>query len=179
MRWMVAGLCGVVMMAWGGPGPAWAQSNCPPVEEQPVKIEAWLSKRFLKDFRQMRRELGAMGYTYVALWPYPGENPSRVAAVGRCVPVYIAQHALTLALQYYGEVKSLVHQNFVHGHWIGLGTSLFAENSQQPISEEQLKQLLDPSLDSLQFHKLYRKFTLQEKEVPAFGLQLPNPKLMK
>jgi len=167
------------IMIVGRSAPAWAQSNCPPVEEQPVKIEAWLSKRFLKDFRQMRRELGAMGYTYVALWPYPGENPSRVAAVGRCVPVYIAQHALTLALQYYGEVKSLVHQNFVHAHWIGLGTSLFAENSQQPVSAEQMKQLLDPSLDSLQFHTLYRKFTLQEKEVPAFGLKLPNPKLMK
>lgn len=157
----------------------WAQAPCSPLEEQPVKIEAWMSKRYEKQFRAIRREFRAMGYTHVALWAYPAENPSRVAAVGRCVPAYIARHALELALKYYGRVDHLVNQNFIYAHWVGLGTSLFAENSLRAITPEQLQQLLDPELDTIQFHALYEKLTVQEKEVPAFGLRLPNPKLMQ
>ncbi len=151
---------------------------CPSVEEKPVKIEAWMSKKYMKEFRERRRQLSAMGYTRAFLWPYPGDNPSRVAAIGRCVPAYIARHALSQALIYYGEVRSLVHQKFVHDHWVGLGTSLFAESSQQPISPEQLTQLLDPALGTPEFHALYRKLTVQDEKVPAFGQKLPNPKLM-
>jgi hypothetical protein len=152
---------------------------CRPVEERPVKIEAWISKKDMKNHRSLRRQFEAMGTTYAALWPYPGKNPSRVAAIGRCVPAYIARHALQQALIYYGEVNSLVHQNFISGHWIGLGTSLFDENSQQPINKQQLRALLDPELDTFQFHELYQQLTAQDAQVSAFGQQLPNPKLMK
>jgi len=148
------------------------------VEEKPVKIEAWMSKKYVRDFRTIRKQLAAMGNTRAFLWPYPGDNPSRVVAIGRCVPAYIARHALSQSLIYYGEINSLVHQKFVHDHWVGLGTSLFAENSQQPITAEQLTRLLDPSLGTLQFQELYRKLTVQDKQVPAFGQKLPNPKLM-
>ncbi len=159
--------------------PVYAKEPCRPIEERPIKIEAWISKKDMKDYRTMRRQFEAMGYTYAALWAYPGKNPSRVAAIGSCVPAYVARHALQQALIYYGEVNSLVHQSFVSGHWIGLGTSLFAESSQQPINKQQLRDLLDPALDTFQFHKLYRQLTEQDEQVPAFGQMLPNPKLMK
>lgn len=152
---------------------------CRPVEERPVKIEAWISKKDMKNYRAMRRKFEAMGYTDAALWPYPGENPSRVVAIGRCVPAYIARYALQQALIYYGEVNSLVHQNFISGHWVGLGTSLFAESSQQPVSKQQLRDLLDPALDTFQFQALYQQLTVQDEQVSAFGQILPNPKLMK
>ncbi len=156
-----------------------AETNCPSIEEQPVKVEAWFSKKLRPRFREMRKEFSLMGQTEVFFWSYPGENPSRVAAIGRCVPVYIAQHVLWMALKYYGEIKSLVHHKFVYPHWMGLGTSLFAESSQQPITTQQLNTLLDPELDTNQFHAIYQKLTQQDKKVPAFGLNLPNPKLMK
>ena len=159
--------------------PGLASEPCRPIEERPIKIEAWVSKKDMKEYRALRNKFEAMGYTYAALWPYPGKNPSRVIAIGRCVPAYIARHALQEALIYYGEVNSLVHQNFVSGHWIGLGTALFAENSQQPINKQQLRTLLDPALDTLQFHELYQQLTAQDEEVSAFGQMLPNPKLMK
>ena len=157
----------------------YGKEDCRPIEERPVKIEAWISKKEMKDYRAKRKELEAMGYTYATLWSYPGNNPSRIVAIGRCIPAYIARHALQQALVLYGEVKSLVHQDFVSGHWIGLGTSLFAEESQQPINREKFRALLDPALDTIQFQKLYRKLTAQDATVSAFGQTLPNPKLMK
>ncbi|GJL78522.1 MAG: hypothetical protein NPINA01_15110 [Nitrospinaceae bacterium] len=158
---------------------AQAQENCEPVQLKPVKIEAWMSKRQEPVFKLIRREFAEMGHTRVTLWRYPAQNPSKVAAIGRCVPAYIAQHALRKALEFSGGVNGLVHQGFFSSHWIGIGTSLFAESSYNKISSEQLDQLLDASLDTYEFQSLYRSFTLQETQVEAFGLTLPNPKLLK
>lgn len=151
---------------------------CEPVTEKPVKVEAWISKRFEKDLQQVRREFSSMGRTRVRLWVYPADNPSRIAAIGRCVPAYIARHVLGKMLEYFGEVNSLVHQGFVSSHWIGVGTSLFAESSQQAITKKQLARLLDESLGTPEFQEIYRAFTRQDKKVKAFGLHLPNPKLL-
>ena len=161
------------------PGLALSEGACRPLEERPVKVEAWMTKKRLPEFRQMRQEFRRMGNTYVSIFSYPGNNPSRVVAIGRCVPAYIARHVLEKTLEYYGDVKSLVHQGFVAPHWMGLATSLFAENSQKPINQDQLNRLLDPGLSTEAFHALYRQFTVQDKTVEAFGQTLPNPKLMK
>ena len=150
--------------------------DCEPLPQKPVKVEAWMSKRQEPVLPFIRREFAAMGHTRVTLWVYPAENPSRVAAIGRCVPAYIARHALRKALEFSGDVQSLVHQGFFSSHWIGIGTSLFDEASQKPISRRQLDQLLDDSLDTFEFQALYRQFTKQDETVKAFGLTLPNPK---
>ncbi len=156
-----------------------AEIACEPVEERPVKIEAWMAKKKLPQFREIRREYGRMGHTYVSIFTYPGNNPSRVVAIGRCVPAYIARHVLETTLQYYGNINSLVHQGFVAPHWMGLATSLFSENSQRRVTRAQLDRLLDPSLSTDEFHDLYGKLTVQEKIVDAFGQRVPNPKLLK
>lgn len=168
----------ILMILLTGVLPASAALPCRPLEERPIKVEAWMAKKRYPEFREMRKAFRLMGHTYVSIFTYPGENPSRVVAIGRCVPAYIARHILQKTVEYYGEVRSLVHQGFVAPHWVGLATSLFAENSQRPITPEQLDRLLDPGLDNEQFHALYREFTVQPETVPAFGQNLPNPKLM-
>jgi len=47
------------------------------------------------------------------------------------------------------------------------------------ISPKQLNELMDDSLDTESFHKIYRALTAQKEKVPAFGLMLNNPKLMR
>ena len=153
--------------------------ECPSVESKPVKIEAWMSKRYGKDLKQLRKEFAAMGNTRVTLWVYPAENPSKTVAIGRCVPAYIARHILRKAQEYSGGVNALVHQGFVSSHWVGVSTSLFAETSLSPITGQQLTHLMDDSLDTSEFQLLYRKFTIQKKKVKAFGLMLDNPQLLK
>ena len=82
------------------------------------------------------------------------------------------------AIEYSGGVSSLVNQGFFSSNWIGIRTSLFSENSFRPVTQKQLIQLMDVSLDTQQFQKVYRQLTKQRKKVKAFGLLLNNPKLL-
>ena len=153
--------------------------KCFPIEENSVKVEAWMSKQYEKNLRQIRKEFSAMGNTRVTLWVYPAENPSKVVAIGRCVPAYIARHMLRKAMEYSGGISSLVNQGFISPNWIGVGISLFAESSFRPVTQGQISRLMDVSLNTKQFQAIYRQFTIQEKKVRAFGLLLDNPKLLK
>ena len=39
-----------------------------PLEEKSVKVEAWISKQYEKNLRQIHNEFSAMGNTRVTLW---------------------------------------------------------------------------------------------------------------
>ena len=156
-----------------------AKEECLSISRKPVKVEAWVSKKHEKDYRNIRREFAEMGDTKVGLFIYPAENPSRVVAIGRCVPAYMAQHFLKKAWKYSLGTTHLVHQGFVSSHWAGVGTSLFSENSMNAITPEQLNQLMDETLDTDSFQEMYRALTMQKEKVSAFGLMLDNPKLIK
>ena len=158
--------------------PVLAEEDCLSISQKPVKLEAWVSKRYEKYVKSIRKDLGGMGNTRVGLFVYPTENPSRVVAIGRCVPVYIAQYILTKAEEYNLGTTHLVNQGFVSSHWTGIGTSLFSENSMNAITKDQLAALMDDTLDTETFHEMYRALTRQPEKVPAFGLMLKNPKYM-
>lgn len=155
-----------------------AMDACEESGARPVKVEIWASKRFKKDFPAIGKAFAEMGNTDVVLWAYPAENPSRAVAIGRCVPAYIAQHVLRETRERFGEPESLVNQGFLSPWWIGIGTSLFDENSQRKTTPEEMARLTDPGLNTREFQALYGKYSAQEKTVPGFGLQLANPKLM-
>ena len=154
-----------------------AEVECEPIEQKKIKVEGFISKKFRKERKKIIKEFSSMGNIRTALRIFPMGTSSDVVAVGRCVPAYIARHILIGALKYTGGVGSLVVQNFIHGHWIGIGTTMFDEPSQQKVTEEQLQQLLNPDLDDEEFHSLYRKFSVQNKLVPYFGLDVPNAKI--
>ena len=158
-----------------GTSNGYTKEDCLSISKKQVKVEAWVSKKYEKDYRAIRREFQEMGNTKVGLFFYPAENPSRVVAIGRCVPVYMAQHFMKKAWKYSLGTTHLVHQGFISSHWAGLGTSLFSENSMSAISPQQLNQLMDESLDTESFHKMYKALTIQKEKVPAFGLMLDNP----
>ena len=112
-----------------------------------------------------------MGNTRVTLWVYPTKNPSKIVAIGSCVPAYIGRHMLRKAIEYSGGVSSLVHQGFFSSNW--------AESSFRPVTKDQLTKLMDTSLDTQKFQAAYRQLTMQQKKVKAFGLLLDNPKLLE
>jgi hypothetical protein len=159
-------------------GFALAKENCVSINKKHVKIEAWLSKKFEKEYWNIRDELREMGNTKVGLFIYPAENPSKVVAIGRCVPVYLAQYFLKKADKYSLGTTHLVNQGFVSSHWTGIGTSIFSENSMNPITPQQLSSLMDETLDTESFQQIYRSFTVQKEKVLGFGLILDNPKLL-
>ena len=154
-----------------------AKAECLPVEKKKVKVEGFISKKFRKDRKKIAKEFSEMGNTRTALRVFPMGDTSDVVAVGRCVPAHIAQHVIRTATKYTRGVGSLVVQDFLHGHWIGVGTTMFDEPSQKKVTAEQVQQLLDPDLGDKKFHMLYRKLSKQNELVPYFGLKVPNVKI--
>ena len=157
-------------------GPAQAQEKCQPLDKKRIKIEGYISKKFRKQRKAVIKEFTELGDSRAALRVYPMGETSKVIAIGKCVPVHIAQHVIKKAMQYSTGVESLVQQQFVHGHWIGVGVTIFDEPSQQLVSSEQVQQLLNPDLSNEEFHKLYLQFAVPNELTPFFGLQVPNVK---
>ncbi len=157
-------------------GPAQAQEICQPLDKKRIKIEGYISKKFRKQRKAVIKEFTELGNSKAALRVYPMGETSKVIAIGKCVPVHIAQHVIKKAMEYSTGVESLVQQQFVHGHWMGVGVTIFDEPSQQLVSAEQVKLMLDPALSNEEFHKLYRKLSVPNELTPFFGLQVPNVK---
>lgn len=155
---------------------AFADDVCVPVEEKRVKVEGYISKKFKKQEKAIFKEFAEMGHTRVALRPYPVGDTSKVVAIGRCVPAYIARHVLERTLKYTSGVDQIVNQAFISSHWFGVGVTMFDEPSQQNVTSEQVQQLLDPALSTDEFQALYQKFSIQDETVPYFGLQPKNVK---
>ena len=157
--------------------PVFAEKECEPVDKKRIKIEGYISKSFHKQRKQVFKEFAEIGSTRVALRVYPMGETSKVIAVGRCVPAYIAQHIIKKSLEYSTGVESLVQQQFIHTHWVGVGVTMFDEPSQQLVSADQVKQLLRQDISDEEFHILYRKLSVPNDLVPFFGLQSPNVKI--
>jgi hypothetical protein len=170
-----------VLMVLGlvGTSPAFAEKECEPVDKKRIKIEGFISKSFRKQRKQVFKEFGEIGSTKVALRVYPMGETSKVIAVGRCVPAYIAQHIIKKSIEYSTGVESLVQQQFIHTHWVGVGVTMFDEPSQQIVSADQVKQLLQEDISDEDFHVLYRKLSVPNALVPFFGLKSPNVKIAK
>ena len=169
----------VLFIFFSWPKTGHAKEECSSIRDQYVKVEAWISKKFEKEYESIRREFAELGNTKVGLFVYPSENPSRVVAIGRCIPAFLAQHFIKKAWKYSLGTTHLVHQGFFSSHWAGVGTSLFSENSMSAITPKQLNQLMDETLDTESFQAIYRSLTVQKEKAPAFGLMLGNPKLIK
>ncbi|QPJ64524.1 MAG: hypothetical protein G3M78_03570 [Candidatus Nitrohelix vancouverensis] len=150
------------------------QEECAPVEKKKIKVEGYFSKQFRKDRKAIRAEISEVGHVRFALRAYPMGDTSKSFAVGRCVPAYIARHVLTVADKYTSGIGSLTVQKFLPTHWIGVGATMFDEPSQQLVTEEQVKKLLNPDLTNEEFHVLYQEYTIQNDHIPMFGQQVPN-----
>lgn len=157
--------------------PVFAAEECEPVDKKRIKVEGYISKSFRKQRKQVFKEFAGAGSTSVRLKVYPMGETSKVIAIGRCVPAYIAQHIIKKSIEYSTGVESLVQQQFVHSHWVGVGVTMFDEPSQQIVSAKQVFQLLTPDLSDEEFHSLYRKLSVPNDLVPFFGLKSPNVKI--
>ena len=156
--------------------PAQAKEKCQPLDKKRIKIEGYIAKKFRKKRKAIIKEFTELGNSKAAIRVYPMGETSKVIAIGKCVPVHIAQHVIKKAIEYSTGVESLVQQQFVHGHWIGVGVTIFDEPSQQLVSAEQVQLMLNPDLSNEAFHKLYRKLSVPNRLTPFFGLQVPNVK---
>ena len=98
---------------------SFAKEDCLEKNKHKIKVEAWLSKKYEKSFLDIQKEFLEMGNTKVGLFVYPAENPSRIVAIGRCVPVHLAQHFLKKAKKYSLGTTHLVNQGLISETGLG------------------------------------------------------------
>ena len=87
-----------------------------------------------------------------------GISPKNIA-IGKDIPVSVAQHAISLALKYNDGIHFLLPEYRFFKNQIAIGSSAFDEQSQIPVSQDALQKLIDPALTTKQFHTLYRHLT--------------------
>jgi len=130
---------------------------------QKILVEIFLSQEHKKDIDPIKSEFKKFSITKVRPQFFQLGNPPENIAIGRNVPVSVAQSTIQLALTYNRGIKFIIAEKRVAADYLAIGTSMFDEKYQIRISPDDLKNLSDPSLTSSQFHELYRHLTGDDK----------------
>ncbi|MGV7220064.1 MAG: hypothetical protein ACQ9MH_00910 [Nitrospinales bacterium] len=133
-------------------------------------LEMWLEHKHKKNNRAIRKVLKdktikVLHHT-IQYWKPKGGHPPTNIAIGRGLSAEDARWVIDLALEYNDRVNGLIFQSLNPPNYVAIATSAWDEDSETPITPEQLAQLRDPKLSTQEFHALYVSLT-NEKNIPG------------
>lgn len=131
-----------------------------------ILVEIFLAKQYKDQLSNIKKQFEAFSITRVRAQFFALGHPPQNIAIGKNVPASVARLAIQIAVTYNGGVRHLLPEERLSPDYIAIGTSMFDELFQIPISDEELEQLSDPSLTTEQFHALYRQITEKNKHRP-------------
>ena len=137
-----------------------------PLDNSKILVELFLAKERKADLAKIKEKLGRASITRIRAQFFRLGTPPDNIAIGKDIPASVARLALQLAVDYNVGVNYLLPEFRFFPLHIAIGTSAFDEKSQIPITAEDLKKLRDPSLNTSQFHALYRSLTGEDKGQP-------------
>jgi hypothetical protein len=132
-----------------------------------ILVEIFLANDRKGDLEAIKKEFAAFSITKVRPQFFKLGNPPQNIAVGRNVPADVARLAIRLANTYNQGIKFLLAEERLAADYLAIGTSIFDESFQIPVSPDDLKRLSDPALTTTQFHALYRHLTGEDKRPPS------------
>ncbi len=130
-----------------------------------ILVEIFLAQDQKAHLDAIKKEFEAVSITKVRPKFFPLGHPPENIAIGRNVPAPVARLAIRLATTYNRGVRLLLPEERLAADYIAIGTSIFDESFQIPITADDLARLSDPSLTTEQFHALYRHLT--KENLPA------------
>lgn len=138
-----------------------------PVSEDPsshtrppkIRVEIFLERDRKGVEEEIRKKFKSSNIENVHFQFFRAGHPPENIAIGKGIPSEIARLAIQVGIQYNDDVNLLLLQGLLPPTWIGIGSSAFDELSQIPIKPEDLKRLMDSSLNDEAFHQLYRELT--------------------
>jgi hypothetical protein len=156
-RVLIAGVVGLVWLGFVNvtPGPSQAQEA--PRDPSRILVEIFLSAAHKSDVDAIKGEFAAVGITKVRHKVFQLGNPPTNVAIGRNVPADIARLAIRLAKTYNSGITKLLPEERLASDYIAVGTSIFDELFQYPVSQADVERLESPDLTTEQFHELYRQ----------------------
>lgn len=135
-----------------------------------ILVEVFLGKKYKKDNKALQAEWEQYGLklSRVRLQFFKLGDPPENMAIGSDIPAPIARFAIEWALEKNKGVRYILPQFRFFKHHIVIGSSHYDEDSQIPITADDLESLRNPELTTVQFHEVYRKLTGEDKGNPTY-----------
>jgi hypothetical protein len=156
-RSLPTGLIGLVVLLAIGTTVCPAETREATGEPSRILVEVFLSADHKDDVDAIKRTFAAVGITKVRHKVFQLGNPPTNIAIGRNVSADIARLAIHLAKTYNGGITKLLPEERLAPDYVALGTSIFDELFQYPVSQADVERLESPDLTTEQFHELYRR----------------------
>jgi len=156
MAWLRHAACLVIAIAGLCVAPSWAAS---PDTAAPGRVEAVLAIEHRQDLEAIKREWAEAGLLNLHVQFMKAGHPPTNIGLGPSVTAERARAAIRLAKKYNRDVTILLPERLFPDHYVTIASSSFDDTVEYPVSEEQLKELENPALNTEQFHDLYRRLT--------------------
>lgn len=163
MKKIICGILMVFLLAGVSLSPVSASASCDTSITTICTIEMWLSHKQKKKKKELRsylksKSIKVLRHT-IQYWKPKGGHPPTNIAIGGGLSAEDARLVIDLALQYNDEINGLVHQRLNPANYVAIATSAWDDNSETPITQDQLTALRDSKLTTEEFHRLYRELT--------------------
>lgn len=173
MKKLIYGFLAVFLLAGVSISPVSAfAASCDTSITTICTIEMWLAHKHKKKKKELRSYLKSKSikvlHHTIQYWRPTGGHPPTNIAIGRDLSAEDARFVIDLALQYNDEVNGLIFQSLNPPNYVAIATSAWDDNSETPITPDQLTALRDTKLTTEEFHRLYREFTKEEGAVQKF-----------
>lgn len=140
-----------------------AASSCDTSVTTICTIEIWLAHKQKKRKKEIRAYLKSKSIKVLRhtmqYWKPRGGHPPTNIAIGSGLTAKDARMAIELALEYNDEINGLIHQRLNPPNYVAIATSAWDDNSETPITPDQLAALRDSKLTTEEFHRLYLELT--------------------
>lgn len=172
MKRIICGLLAVLLLAEVSMAPASASASCDTSKTTICTIEMWLSHKQKKKKKELRsylksKSIKVLRHT-IQYWKPRGGHPPTNIAIGGGLSAEDARLVIDLALQYNDDINGLIHQRLNPANYVAIATSAWDDNSETPITKDQLAALRDTKLTTEEFHRLYRELTKEAEVAPSF-----------
>jgi hypothetical protein len=128
-----------------------------------ILVEIFLAAQQKENLTKIKKDFEAFAITRVRAQFVRVGNPPENIAIGRNITAPVARLAIQMAITYNRGIKYLLPEERLSPNYVAIGTSMFDELFQIPISAEDLKRLSDPALTTPEFHTLYRHLTGEDR----------------
>lgn len=172
MKKFFCGFLAVFLLAGILLSPVPASAACDKSITTICTIEMWLSHKQKKKKKELRsflksKSIKVLRHT-IQYWKPKGGHPPTNIAIGGGLSAKDARFVIDLALQYNDNINGLIHQRLNPPNYVAIATSAWDDNSETPITPDQLAALRDNKLSTEEFHRLYRELTKEAEAAQKF-----------
>jgi hypothetical protein len=172
MKKLICGLLAAFLLVGVLLAPVSASAKCDTSITTICTIEMWLSHKQKKKKKELRNYLKSKSIKVlrhtVQYWKPRGGHPPTNIAIGGGLTAEDARLVIDLALKYNDDINGLIHQRLNPPNYVAIATSAWDDNSETPITADQLAALREPKLTTEEFHRLYRELTREAGVVQKF-----------